>query len=1484
MKTDQNKNTGLEIAIVGMACRFPGAGNWRTFWDNLVNGYESIQFLSNDELLQRGVSEDVFQQQHFIKARNPLEGRDNFDSPFFEYRLEEAKLISPATRLFHECLWEALEDAGYDPFQGNGQIGLFAGSNENTTWKNYVKAIGTDVDFLTLDYLSNEDYLTTLLSYKLNLKGPSVFVNTACSTALVAVNMACKSLLFGETRIAIAGGASVLTEEQIGYRYQEGMIASSDGRCRTFDKSASGTIRGEGAGVVVLKRLIDAVNDGDTIHAVIKGSAINNDGNRKVGFTAPSVDGQVDCIKRAQRFAKVAPETISYVEAHGTGTTLGDPIEVQALNIAFNNDTKHSCALGSVKTNIGHLDVAAGMAGLIKTALSLKNKILPPSLHYKIPNPNIDFDSGPFYVNDKLTEWFSTDGTPLRAAVSSFGIGGTNAHVIVEEPPVQSAGSEGRKTKILVLSARTEASLIRYSKALKEFLLKEPAIHLDNLSYTLKIGRRPFSYRSSFVYADQPELLAKLDAVAQRAVSRTQEKKRPVIFLFPGQGTQYATMGRELYIHEPVFKKEMDRGLATAAQLLGEDLKAIWFGDDVMLEKINETRYTQPLLFLFEHALARLLMSFGITPDLMAGHSLGEYVAACISGIMSVEQAMKIIVKRASLMDTLPQGTMISAATSPQQANEFVNEIKTISIAAINSDEQVVFSGDQESVAVLIQSFKDNNIPHLKLRTSHAFHSQMMNRIAGDFKATLDEVVLNGMHIPFVSNVSGNFAGAECSSSSYWVRQMCEPVNFSASLKKLLATHPDGLFVEVGPGNTLTKLVSQHNDSANAVAINTVGGQTNHGDANEHLLNALAQLWSQGVDINWKDFYNDEKRTRISLPTYSFEPIQHGPDFSLVKEESSTRSNGKNKNNNSWLYYPSWRKSFLQPVEPEIDDRKFLYVSRGGELSGFVKATLLENTSVFVEVLQGSEYRKLSQNKYILNPHTHSDYGALLADLKNDGISFTDIIYEWSDDTSGVEVAEKNGRRFSAFFSLIYLMQALSRTAVISEKRLTIITNSLHKVIGVEGGPVVQSLLLGLSKIIQQEYAVNSLCVDVDDVSYETARKIVSEIYSNTSTVESLVALRYEQRWVMDFQKNMQPVVKNENVVKHRGVYVITGGMGDAGFILAKHLMKTYHAKVALIGRSEFDHSATSSLQYKRWSELAGLGDDVKYVTSDVSDLESLTAAITSIENTWGTIHGVIHAAGITDSGYFQLIDDVNAEMALQMFAPKISGIENIHSLFKDRNPDFVWITSSIATVLGGLSYAAYAAANSYMEYFVGSRAHELSNWRCIGLSALAFTDEDLKATPDGLLPAEFIDIFHMTLGIKTQVIWQTKNDLQSHIRKHISGLPGSTSIDDSPLKTVRPFFSTEFQEAETDTERKLKEMFETFFGMDRIGVNDDFFELGGDSLKGMMLLKRIKSEFNVDMPLMDLLMMPTIRLIAVKIDEMLWFKTDAKMNNETVI
>jgi acyl transferase domain-containing protein len=892
-----SSQTGLEIAVIGMAGRFPGAKDIHAFWENLKNGVESVTLFSDEELIEAGIDPEIVRQPNYVKVKGYVEDIQYFDSSFFNYTPNEAEIMDPQVRIFHECAWHALEDAGYDPQSYNGLIGLYAGYNPNIIWKLFnLYHLKSGSEFLEVDNL-NSNHFTSIICYKLNLKGPGVSINTTCSTSLVAIHMACRALLTGEADMVLTGGVAITLPSKTGYVYEEGMVMSPDGHCRAFDAKANGTSSGNGVGIVVLKRLARALKDGDHIYAVIKGTAINNDGNRKLGYTAPSVEAQSEVIRAAQRMAEVEPESITYIETHGTGTPLGDSIEIEALKKAFKTTMgqsthptkvssykKNSCALGFVKANIGHLDAAAGVAGFIKTVLALNHRLIPPSVNFDSPNPKIDFENSPFYVNRELKGW-KGNGYPLRAGVSSFGIGGTNAHVVLEEWSEDHPGEPGsRPYQLVLLSAKTETALDRMTKNLADYLKENPEL-LADAAYTLQVGRRAFSHRRMLVCPNQHEAIplhALLSANSGKVRNYiTEVENRPVVFMFPGLGTQYLNMGLDLYRTEPLFQETMNQCFTILSPMVDSNIEEILYpsfdSSASSAVKINQFEIAQLVVFIFEYALAQLMMKLGIKPHSMIGYSFGEYVAACISNVFSLEDVLTLIVGRGRLIRKIPAGAMLSVPMTKGAVKPLLTD--RLSIAIDNGDSCVV-AGPKDDIDAFETQMKGKRYICIRLEASHGLHSMMMDPILKEFEEQVGQLTLNKPQIPFISNVTGKWITVEDAvSPRYWVTHLRQTVQFSQGLKELMGTK-NAVFLEVGPGVTLSTLAYPYiTKESNQPVVNLVRSPDQKISDMEYLLGKIGRLWLYGTKIEWTGFYAKKKRKRIPLPSYPFEKLNYRADI-----------------------------------------------------------------------------------------------------------------------------------------------------------------------------------------------------------------------------------------------------------------------------------------------------------------------------------------------------------------------------------------------------------------------------------------------------------------------------------------------------------------------------------------------------------------------------------------------------------------------------
>jgi len=870
------------VAVIGMAGRFPGASDVDAFWRNLRDAKEGISFFTDDELRAEGVSDEVLARPDYVRAHGAVEGTDLFDASFFNFRARDAELMDPQIRFLLEACWEAAESAGYDTAAYPGSVGVYAGASAPTYFfHHYLRdpSLFEGDSRWQVGTLTENDFLTTHVSYKLRVRGPSMNIQSACSTSLVTVHVAVQAVLNGECDMALAGGVSIRVPSRRGYVYSEGHILSPDGHCRAFDADARGTVLGEGVGVVMLKRLDRALEDGDNVLAVVLSTAVNNDGVLKAGWSAPGVSGQAEVITEAQAVAGVTPESITYVEAHGTGTDVGDPIEVTALKEAFGTAGGEGwCAIGAVKTNVGHLDAAAGVTGFIKTVQALRHRQIPPTLHFRRPNPKLGIEGSPFFVADRLIDWTVPGGGPRRAGVSSFGIGGTNAHAVLQEAPPREASTPGRSWSLLILSARTPRALDRATRNLADWLEAHPDANLADVAYTLQVGRRPYKNRRTLVVRDVADALQLLRTPDPARVRTDLDPFRPTpaIYLFPGAGVQHVGMTRELYADEPVYRDALDRCCDLLRPHLGLDLREVIFpaaGDEARAaETLYQTAITQPALFAVEYAMAKMWTHYNVLPEGLVGYSIGEYAAAAVAGVMSIEDACHLVAVRAALMQEMPAGGMLSVSLSEAEVRQLLPA--ELDVCTINGPESTVIGGVTEAVDAFAAELDRREVHYQRVHTSHVSHSRMMDPVLARFEAVVRGFTLHPPELPFVSNVTGTWiTDEEATDPAYWVRHLRSTVRFDDCLRTLLE-EPDRVLLEVGPGRGLATLARRHpaRDPRMLILNSLPHLRDDLGEAQQFWA-TVAELWLVGIEPDWPRLYDGLRRLRLRLPTY---PWDHG--------------------------------------------------------------------------------------------------------------------------------------------------------------------------------------------------------------------------------------------------------------------------------------------------------------------------------------------------------------------------------------------------------------------------------------------------------------------------------------------------------------------------------------------------------------------------------------------------------------------------------
>jgi acyl transferase domain-containing protein len=1491
-----------DIAIIGMAGRFPGARTLDAFWDMLKNGREAVRFFSDEELKAAGVTPEVVGDPNYIKAGTLIEDVECFDAAFFGYTPREAEMLDPQQRFFLECAWHALEDAGYVPATFDGAIGVYAGVAWNTyllsnltTHPELFESAQAFQTFITND----KDFMPTRVSYKLNLKGPSIIIQTSCSTSLVATHMACMSLLDYDCDIALVGGVTIKVPQAAGYYYQEGGLPSPDGHCRAFDARAEGTIFGNGVGVVALKRLQEALDDGDTIHAVIKGTAINNDGSLKVSYTAPSVDGQAEVIAAAQAVARVEPETISYIEAHGTGTALGDPIEIAALTKVFRDSTeaKQFCGIGSVKTNIGHLDAAAGVAGLLKTVLALKHQQIPPSLHYETPNPKIDFANSPFYVNAKLTDW-TTQDAPRRAGISSFGVGGTNAHVIVEEAPeLERSSPHARSRHVLVLSAKSSTALDTATNNLAHYLQANPAVNPADVAYTLQIGRSAFNHRRMVVCSDPADALIALTEEPQRIFSEVlTHDTRPAIFMFPGQGAQYVGMGRDLYTSERVFRETVDRCCALLRPQLGLDLRAVLYPNGAAgtaTEQLTQTALAQPALFVIEYALAQLWLSWGIQPQAMIGHSIGEYVAACLAGVFSLEDALALVATRGRLMQTLPTGAMLAV---PLAEAELIPLLTTgIDLAAVNGPAQCVVSGPTEAIEALEARLAAQEITCRRLHTSHAFHSAMLDPMLEPFAAAVRRVRLQVPRLPYISNLSGTWiTPQEATDPRYWVRQVREPVRFASGLATIL-DDPKRVLLEVGPGTTLSTFARRQPTTP------TVYGSLRHPqdqqDDGLFVLNVLGKLWLSGVVVEWQQLYPNERRRRISLPLYPFDRQRYwiaAQPRGLVVEQRKTGLD-KQPNIADWFYLPTWKRSIpprpFQASQLADQRRSWLVFADSCGVGVGIAERLKQAGQIVTIVAQGAAFSERESGDYTLNPRQQSDYDALCNALQA-GASVPDVVVHcWSTEPGAEQqtpIERFEDAQARGFGSLLYLVQSFDKLEAVTPLRIEVVTNTMQQIAGEATLNPEQATVLGACKVIPQEYP-RIACRNIDLVLPAESAQLTQQIEHvlaeiSADSADKIVAYRHQQRWTQSFEPIQLAAQANAALrLRPNGMYLLTGGLSGTGFAIAEQIAALVPATLVFVVDEPFPpRDDWSSLDdqpdvirrgIERLQRLEQHGATVQVVTAQLSDEQQMRAVVATLTAQHGALHGVIHAAGVVGDQIFRSIQETDAEAAGQHFASKVHGLLVLDTVLRDQPLELWLLVSSLASVLGGRGYAAYTASNVFLDTF--AQQQSMTNpgaWISVNWDAWQLEDESerLSALSSNLAqlaitPAEGREALRRILALSPveQVVVST-GDLQARITQWIQTRSQVDGHDGTPAALhPRPKLQNAYVAPSGELERQIAAIWQKALGFEQVGIHDNFFELGGDSFIAIQVVTQLKKTLNKDIPAVKLYQSLTIHALA---------------------
>jgi phthiocerol/phenolphthiocerol synthesis type-I polyketide synthase E len=1482
------------VAIIGMACRLPGAEDVKRFWENLRDGVESISDLTDAELLAAGVDPALLADPCYVKRGGILAGADLFDAAYFGYSPREAEILDPQQRVFLECAVTALENAGHGAV-GGLPVGVFAGASLSHYLIHNLygnREIGESAGALQGLLGNDKDFLATRVAYELDLKGPAITVQTACSTSLVAVHLACRSLLGYECDLALAGGVSVASPLRSGYLYQEGGVMAPDGRCRAFDAAARGTVNGNGVAIVVLKRLEDALADADAIRAVIRGTAINNDGAAKVGFTAPSVSGQAAVILAAQAVAGVRAEEITYVEAHGTGTELGDSVEVAALSEVFRAGTQRRqfCAIGSVKTNVGHLDAAAGAAGLIKTVLALEHRLLPPSLHFERPNPEIDFAASPFRVNAALAPWEA--GSPRRAGVSSFGLGGTNAHAVLAEAPPPAVPEASRKPwHLLALSAHTPEALDHLTADLAGHLAAHPGLDLADVAFTLAAGRRRLACRRALVASSTAAAAALASRDPRRLPSARAVEEPAIVFLFPGGGAQHAAMGSSLYAAEPAFRAEIDPLLALLAPLVDFEPASFLHSPEQGQEAARQLlrpSVALPLLFAVELALARLWMRWGVRPVAAIGHSLGEYVAACLSGVFSAADGLALVLERGRLFERLPAGAMLGVALAEEEVRPWLGA--ELSIAAVNGPGHTVVSGPAAAIGELAVRVAAAGAEGRRVRIDVAAHSPLVEPILPAFRQFVRGLALAAPSLPYVSNVSGTWVtAAQATDPDYWTQHLRRPVRFADGLGEILRS-PNRLLLEVGPGQALSSLARLQEARPRAVLSSLPHPRDARSEA-EFLHGTAGALWLAGAPVDLAALYAGERRRRLPLPTYPFERRRFWVEPSTAGPARAARGR-KVPDVGRWLYLPGWRRT--PPPQPEAvsKPRSWLLFLDGLGVGERLAERLAFQGLAVDTVLPGSRLARLGARAWTIDPRPESFRG-LVAELCAEGRPPQAVVHlrGLGGMASGTFAERFDRAQERGYYSVLFLAQALAARDLAGEVVLTVVADGLLALPGREIHPE-KAPVLGLLKVLSQESS-GLLCRAVDlpspaagqrraAATAEAADRLWPELH--TPPLEPVVAYHGGRRWVPSYEPAPLAPIRGERPrrLRPRGVYLITGGLGRVGLLLAEHLARRLAARLLLAGRR-----APGPAELARLQALRALGSEVEVIQADVADLGAASALVARAEERFGRLDGVFHAAGMTRGrSIFRAFAELGREESEEQFRPKALGAAALASALGERRLDFCLLFSSNAAVLGGLGFAAYAAANSALEAFAACREGLPGTpWIAASWDGWGADDGGAAAVPG---PRTSMDLFAMTPQEALEAIERlldsslagpcvvSTGDLAPRLALWVRREDALAPAAGSAPGHSRPDLKGPYEPPGNELERRIAAIWEELLGVAPIGIYDNFFELGGHSLLATRLLTRLREAFAVKLPLPILFEGPFVADLAVKVAEALGGEEEA--------
>src|SRR5579883_1161469 len=1539
------------IAIVGIGCRFPGdAHSPADFWRLLKEGRLAISEVSADrwDINAYYDPDPDAPGKMYTRHGGFLKDLTQFDAAFFGISPREAVRMDPQQRLLAEVSWEALENAGLPASTLAGsKTGVFIGMMNNLEYALLQMQQGeiahADDPYFSMGSASS--VAAGRLSYLLDLQGPTMTVDTACSSSLVCVHLACQSLRNGECNLALVGGVNVILLPENMVNACKMRMLSPDGRCKTFDAGADGFALGEGCGIVVLKRLSEALQDKNPVLAIIRGSAVNQDGQSN-GLTAPNKLAQEAVIRQALSVANVRPEQVSYVEAHGSGTSLGDPIEIGALTSVLyeNRSPNNPLVVGSVKTNIGHLAGAAGIAGLIKTVLALQHKEIPAHLNLQEINPHIRQQDHQVFIPRETMPWQVPQG-PRIAGVSSFGWSGTNAHVILEEAVLeQDFSAAATPWQLFVVSARTERALDMQTQQLTTYIKEHPSTNLADIAYSYQTSRSALTHRRAIVGKDAADVLRTLEnRDPLRTFNGAYQSSPAVTFMFPGLGDHYANMGWQLYQSEPVFRQAIDECAEILLPLLQRDIRDLLYPDREQIQTdeyhINEfatltgsapdlrqmlkrdtgresatgnelyqTQFAHPVLFAVEYALAQLWLSWGVRPQAMIGYSLGEYVAVCLAGVLDLHDVLHLVALRARLIQALPAGSMMAVALPEEQALPLLGP--ELSLAAVNGPRMCVVGGLAEAVQSLERSLLEQGIACQRLQTSHAFHTAMMRPLVQPLTELVSDFELHVPQIPFISNVTGTWiTAAQVLDPGYWARHMCETIRLADGLDELWHSSSN-ILLEVGPGQFISSLAIQHpasKESTHKLFLRSLRHAYEKCADRELLLSSVGQFWTAGGTIDWRGMHTHEQRQLLSLPTYPFERqaywIGSKKERPRPSVQPTQRRDAKLADMVDWFHVPVWKRSaplsVAQTTARLAQSVCWLIFADTCGIGARVAEDLYIHGQHVVFVNRGEAFRKVDDDTYTIRPATLSDYDALFKQLASLNRLPEHIIHMWNV-TGGrhtaLTAADLETAQQPGFYSLLCLAQALGNlhpgpTAI----QLEVLSSGLHEVIGADQDWPEKATLLGPSKVIPREYPYIR-CRNIDlptraatpQQQKKLAQQLVQEFCCDTA--EEMVAYRNGHRWTQTFEPVRLDPASNSAPLREQGVYIITGGMGGLGGALAEYLARTVRARLVLVGRTPLpereqwaawlaahDEQDSTSQKIRHIQNLECLGAEVLPACADVANLAEMQQVINAIHDEFGLVRGVIHAAGNPGQGLIQLKTTAQVEA---VFAPKLQGTLVLNEVLREDPLDFIVLYSSSNAVTGGFGEVDYCAANAFLDAFAHYKAARVPypviavNWgpwqwdvwqqKAFAAMPQVYTRIKELRQQYGITFAEGEEAWQRMLFAPAPQFMVLPQGLQTAF-EHANALASLTFLSDEEVQgeakplAARPQLRTPYVAPRNDNERKMAAIWQEALGIEHIGMHDHFFELGGNSLIGMLLISQIKKTFEIELSAASLFEGPTV-------------------------